>query len=577
MGSMNIFSALFGIFRQRGLVLKLQEGRPLSGFALSAFLLSVVGGVLYGFAMGIGLGPETAIKDAIKVGLIVTLGLLFALPIFWLAYRLLGREERLAQVAAVPLTFVATAAIVLAVTAPIVFMLSLLAGFSPEGVYIHIVIVDLALLVGLYLAGTLIYHGFTADRAKLIVPNVVGFLMLGVILVVLMLFFSPFLALDPTFSVGTDLLNDRLGIGVGEKALQALDAAAVADRVTYGFQTTNQNGDLERDYTVTRLGQDYLVEIHLHAVPGQVIQANRRIWILDGEVFTDFADGRVTSSDRTTLTSFLNPALPPAVFRLPDDFASASWRGLESGGLFTAVGVTPSRAQAKLVLSATILRLSGLVLGSVDRGLHAEIRVNNLQQAVLDRARLVATLNQAIVLGSVDRSDASLQDYVQEAAFFIVRFPRTWHSGNWNAAQRQVTFTSDCGAAEGCPQLTVAVFDLAENKGAKEYGQDLGDSLSRQPEYREVKASTTTIGDRTAGVVEYLFDRTVKGQIQTTHHIEYIFIGSLTRYHLDFLAPAERFEANRGLFEAMAGVFAYLGYQENSTVYLRVNPTYGNF
>jgi len=98
---MNIFSALFGIFRQRGLVLTLREGRSLGGFALSAILLSSVGGVLYGFAMGIGFGPGTALKDAIKLGLIATLGLLFAFPVFWLAYRLLGREERPAHVAAV--------------------------------------------------------------------------------------------------------------------------------------------------------------------------------------------------------------------------------------------------------------------------------------------------------------------------------------------------------------------------------------------------------------------------------------------------------------------------------------------
>lgn len=555
---MNIFSALFGIFRQRGLVLTLREGRPLSGFVLSAILLSIVGGALYGFAMGIGLGPETAIKDAIKVGLIVMLGLLFAFPIFWLAYRLLGREERLSQVAAIPLTFVATAVIVLAVTAPIVFMLSLLAGFSPEGVYIHIVIVDMALLVGLYLAGTLIYHSFTVEKAKLLVPNVVSFLMLTVILVVLMLFFSPFLALRPTFSVGTDLLKDRMGVGVDQKAMQALDAAAVADHVAYGFQTTNQNGDLERDYTVTRVGEDYLVEVHLYAVPGAATQNNRRIWILDSEVFTDFAEGRVTSSERAAVASYLNPALTPAVFRLPDDFASASWRGFESDGLFTAIGVASSSAQATLVLDASTLRLSGFVLGSAERGLHAETRVNNVQQATLDRLGLVASLNQAIVLGSVDRSDASLQDYVQQEAYFVVRFPRTWHSGNWNAAQRQVIFTSDCGASEGCPQLTVAVFDLTENKGAKEYAQDLGSSLSRQPEYREVKVSATTISDRAIGVVEYLFDRTVKGQIQTIQHIEYIFIGSSTHYHLDFSAPAAQFETNRGLFEALAGAFTYL-------------------
>ena len=77
---MNIFSALFGIFRQQGLVIALRENRPLRGFLISASLVSILGGALYGFAMGIGLSPETAIKDAIKLGLIVTLSLVFASP-----------------------------------------------------------------------------------------------------------------------------------------------------------------------------------------------------------------------------------------------------------------------------------------------------------------------------------------------------------------------------------------------------------------------------------------------------------------------------------------------------------------
>lgn len=241
---MNIFAALFGIFRRHGLVDTLKEGRSLAGFALSAIVFSIVGGVLYGFAMGVGLGIETAVKDAIKIALIITLTLLISIPIFWVAYRLLGRQERPAQVAAVPLTLAATVAIILAVTAPIVFMLSILAGFSPDAVYIHIVIVDVALLVGIYLSGTLIYHSFS-DLKRLLIPNVVGFLMMGVILVVLMSFLGPFLTLHPTFSVGTDRLKDGLGIGVAQKVDQALAAAKTADRVVYRFQTTNDNGDLD--------------------------------------------------------------------------------------------------------------------------------------------------------------------------------------------------------------------------------------------------------------------------------------------------------------------------------------------
>ena len=556
---MNILTALFGIFRQRGLVKTIKDGHPLGGFALSAMSFSVIGGVLYGFAMGIGLGTDTAVKDAIKVGLIVILGLLFSVPIFWVAYRLMGREERLAQVAAVPLTLVTTMAIILALTSPVVFMLSVMAGFSPEAVYIHVVIVDLALLVGLYLAGTLSYHSFS-DHKRLVVPNVVGFLMMAVIMVVLMSFLGPFLALRPTFSAGTDRLKDGLGIGVAEKADRALAAATSADRVTYRFQTANDNGDLVRDYTVTRVRNDYLIQVHLHGVPGEAVRSQQRIWALDGVYYTDFDGGRVAQATGADLSSVLDPALPPAAFALPaeEGFTAASWRAYESGGRYTATGTTQTMARATLVMDAATGRLSDLTLGSAERGLHAEVRVIGIAPAGLDRAALEATLNQAIVVGSVDRSDASMQDYVQDEVFFVVRYPRTWRAGTWVSAQRRVEFTADCGAAEGCPALVASVYDLAEGKGPKQYAEDLGGSLGLQPEYREIEVSTATVGGQTAGVVEYLFDRMVKGEIQTTHHLEVIFAGQISRYHLDFSAPEERFETSHGLFEAMAGLFTYL-------------------
>ncbi len=210
------------------------------------------------------------------------------------------------------------------------------------------------------------------------------------------------------------------------------------------------------------------------------------------------------------------------------------------------------------MIEAATGRLSDLTLGSAERGLHAEVRVRDILPAALGRAGLEATLNQAIVVGSVDRSDASMQDYVQNEVFFVVRYPRSWRAGTWVSAQRRVEFTTDCGASEGCPTLIASVYDLAEEKGPMQYAEDLGRSLSLQPEYREIKVSTTTIGDQMVGVVEYLFDRTVKGEIETAHHIEYIFEGQISRYHLDFSAPATRFETSRGLFEEMAELFTYL-------------------
>jgi hypothetical protein len=206
------------------------------------------------------------------------------------------------------------------------------------------------------------------------------------------------------------------------------------------------------------------------------------------------------------------------------------------------------------------MRLASLVIGGADRALHAETRVLELKQATLDRAGLRASLNQAIVLSSVDRSDASMQEYAQDKAFFVVRFPRTWRAGSWDSAQRRVSFTDDCGVAAGCPGLAVATFDLAAAKGPKQYAEDLARSLNRQPQYRAVIAATTTVGAADAGTVEYLQDRTVKGRIETLHHIEYIFVGGMSRYHLDFTAPEQQFEANRALFKVMAESFNYLKY-----------------
>ncbi|MCJ7568548.1 MAG: hypothetical protein MUO58_13505, partial [Anaerolineales bacterium] len=240
------------------------------------------------------------------------------------------------------------------------------------------------------------------------------------------------------------------------------------------------------------------------------------------------------------------------------DFSNASWRAYESGDRYTINGNTQTLLQATLVLDARTYRVSGLNLGSVDAELHAEVRISDFLPATLDRAGLEAALNQAIVVGSVDRSDASMQDYVQEETFFVVRHPRDWRAGTWNSAQRHVTLLYPCGTGVGCPTLDVRVYDLAEGKGPREYAQDLGRSLSLQPQYRETKVRTTTTGGQMVGVVEYLFDRPVQGKIETTHHIEYIFLGQINRYHLDFSARDVQFETYRDLFEEMAGLFTYL-------------------
>lgn len=552
---MNIFSALFGIFRQQGLVSLIREGRSLVGFSISAFLVSIIGGLLYGFAMGIGIGMETAVKDAIKVGVIVFLVLLFSIPIFWLAFRLLGREESFGHVAAVPLTLISSVSIILAITAPIVFLLSVLTGFSPDAVYIHIVIVDIAILVGLYLTGTLVYHAYDNPK-RLIIPNIVGFLMMGVIFVVLINFLSPFLAIRPTFSVGTDRLKDGLGIGVALKASQALSAASAAEQVQYRYKEKNNNEDLIRDYTVVQLGSDSLIHIHLHAVKGEEYLNDQHIWVLDGQYYTDFDQGRVRQVNPADLASLLKAKLPPA---LPGEFDSASWHAHQLKGNYLATGTSQGSTQAVLVLGSETGKLTSITFGSAQEGPHAEISVQDIASPEINRSDLEASLNQAIVLGEVDQSDATMQDYIQDEAFFVVRYPRNWKASTWNSDQRKITFTTICGSDQGCPTLKVSTFDLLEGSDPHKYASDYASSLALLPEYRAINASSRDFAGASVGVLEYLFDRMVKGELQTTRHIEYIFVGKDLRYHLDFSVPEGDFETHEDLFEAMARTFTYLG------------------
>lgn len=553
--TMNVFAALFGIFRQHGLVHMLREQKPLRGFGLTATMLAIVGGLFYGVAMGIGLGLDTALKDGIKIGLIVAGALLIAMPIFGLAYRLLGREEPIGQVVIVPLTFIVSSALSMAVAAPIVFLLSILAGISPNAIYIHIVIIDVALLVGLYVAGTLVYHGFTSERSRLVAPNAISFVLLGVAIVVLVLFFSPFLLPYRTFSYGTDMLKDRIGIGVGAKASQALSAAATSEQLSYHFQAINERGDIERDYTITRVRDDYLATVTLHAVPGEELLRERQIWILGNTGYTDFAAGRVNTVAPADLTTLIAPAMPEAAFRLHESFASASWRGLESSNAYLLIGTAPDGRQITLNLDPGTLRLTSLLIGHADRGVHAQVRIDAIGQATQSRDDIEASLRRATVLGSIDRSDATLQNIVQQDAFFVARIPRTWRAGSWDIQQHHMALVADCGLSE-CPSLTITTFDLVKDKDANGYATDLRASLGRQPQYRTIIGKPSS--DTQTAVIEYLADRTVKGQIETTHHLEYIFVGELWRYHLDFSAPEEQFENNRRLFESLASLFVYL-------------------
>ncbi|MCK4817490.1 hypothetical protein KA005_17100, partial [bacterium] len=328
-------------------------------------------------------------------------------------------------------------------------------------------------------------------------------------------------------------------------------------RISYRFQNTNENGDLIQDYMVTRIGNDYLINVHLHAIPGEAFYNDRRIWILDELIYTDFDDGRVNQTGQAEISSILNPALPPQVFTLPPDFSNASWRAYQSGSSYSATGISPKMTQTSLILEASTGRLSEFIMGSSEKTLHAETRITEIITAALDRDALEASLSVAILLGSVDRSDASMKDFIQDETYFVLRYPSTWSAKVWSSSLQQIEFTINCQDSDGCPNLIAGVFDLTENKSPQLYAQDLENSLNLQPQYRGIKSHTIVIDGQVVGIVDYLDDKIVKGELVTTKHIVYIFVGQTYRYHLDFSAPEVDFETHRDLFKVMADQFSY--------------------
>jgi hypothetical protein len=747
---MNIFKALFGIFRKGGLVASIKKGESLRGFALAALLTAILGSALYGFAMGIGLGLETAIRDAIKIGLIAIMVLIFSVPVFWISFRLLGREESMGHVNAVPLTMLATVTLILAISSPVVFLLSVLIISSSSAIYIHIIIINLAILVGIYITGMLIYHTFKEYR-RLVTPAIISFAMMGVILIVGMMFFTPFLQPSKSFSEGTDRLKDGLGIDVDVKANQSLSSAIQAESLTYNYVRTNENGDTIQDYQVTRVGDNYLIEVDTHSVAGEGEQHDAMVWYLDGQFYTNFKGGAVDFTDSQELTSYTNASTPDLIFVLGNEFESARWRGYQQGNVYSAVATTPNLELATLIMDKDG-RLSSMVIGSAEDAVHAETHITDIVQAELTQAELEDSLNnailmgtfigvedkvkqnlatasagnqltyryqtaydnedliqdysvtrvgnsyhievhlhavpgetlredqniwiideiyyadfkdgvvyetnsedlssylagvlpdtalqlpsefsgavwqasqtsslydavgvsqngsqahlefdatsgrlseysisntqtvvpavtrvknvspinldrtalendlyQAIIVGEGSRSISSMATFVREDYYFFVRYPDTWRSNSWSSADLEIEFNQECAIDQDCADLKVSVLELVDDQTPSEAAEAFANNLRLQPEFKTIKVRKITMDGVEVSGVEYLFDEVESGKLISTKHIVYVFDGAFYRYHLDFNAPPADFSGLQDLFLEMVKLFTYFQVEE---------------
>lgn len=206
--------------------------------------------------------------------------------------------------------------------------------------------------------------------------------------------------------------------------------------------------------------------------------------------------------------------------------------------------------------------MKGLILSSSERGTHADKRVGDIGISKIDLADLQNSLNKATIIGGAGQLDASMDEYIQEETYFVMKYPRSWEIGSWNSKKQNIGISAICGDSVGCPSVNVEVFDLVQDYSPQKYAQDLALSLDLQPEFRSIGTETREIDGETVGVVEYLYDELDEGEIKTTQHLVYILPGGLYRYHLTFSSPIENFKDYRELFSEMTKGFTYIGQAE---------------
>jgi len=571
----NVFGALFGIFRDGGLVETLREGRPLKGFLVVGTLLVTICGALYGGAMGIGVDIDTAAKDAVKVAATLSLAYLLALPVFLLGYRLLGRQEAAGPIAATVLSGVLSSSLLMGVAAPVMFFYGLSAGGRSDLLYVHVALIDVAALLGVFIMGNLAYRAFTDDRQRLIIPNVAGVIMMGLTVAVAVSFFQPFLRPAPTFSSGTDRLLDSLGIGVPDRVARALRAAALTDRIEYRVQVRQPERGSEADVSVIRAGDNYQLTVRRFSKAGQAPVSDKRIWILDGKTYNDFG-GQAVEAKADEVKDILDMALPGAAFALTD----AQQLPFRARAEESAVGIA-TYASARTGDREIEVRISpqGQTVSFSDRSpdnpnlvgrLVSDVRATNLTGATLQSSLANAMevirdpndpkFRQAwetqMVVASLERPDPNYFDYLNSGEYVALRYPRGWIQRPWDVAQRSVTF-QECPEA-ACARMALQVSALDRNKRLDEVLFEQRNSLSAQTSNRDINVRIETYRGAQVGVVEYVRDYFEGGSLRSDRTLSYWYFGRVARYNLTATAPAANFDKVRPIFASVGQNLDYL-------------------
>ena len=206
---MSIIADVFGIFQGKGLVQKVKDDQKLDEFIIIAVFLIVVFSALYGFAMGISISLGIALRNMAKIPLIFLFALLISYPAYFVPLKIAGVKESNRQVMSVVLSMFFVASMTLAVAAPIIFFYGLAGDYLSRYYFIHIVIIDLALIGGLIMMSFLSSKTIDMeDKSRLVIPIIIGTIFVGLALWVLILFWGPYFETSEYFSRGIKRLME---------------------------------------------------------------------------------------------------------------------------------------------------------------------------------------------------------------------------------------------------------------------------------------------------------------------------------------------------------------------------------
>lgn len=205
---MNIVKGLFYMGQDKGKIIAdcIKRKRDAVLFIFSGTIVMAVCCGLYGYAMGIGASPLSAWRDALKVAMIFVISFLISLPPCLLIFKLANLRLQIRIVTVGLFSGFFMTSLVLGISAPFSFLYGLV--WNTGGRIVHIVLIDLAIIIGMYIMGTVFYHAVTEEKQALVLPLVLTFLFMLLAVYLLIQFFSPYFTDTSYFCEGIKRLQE---------------------------------------------------------------------------------------------------------------------------------------------------------------------------------------------------------------------------------------------------------------------------------------------------------------------------------------------------------------------------------